>query len=128
MLGVAGRWLPQVARRVGLMRVGVEAVTTALSITLRLGVSSVKEAAHHFAHAFAKLRQELNRVLIMRWLLITICPVTSRRLLVVIGRRLIVLRIRGSLRLIVTLVLRMNREGNRPQGARGDPREQVHSS
>ena len=115
--GVSGRRLLRVIRcslllivRRGLLtRARIQAVAAVLTIAGRGcivagGVLSVKEAAHHFAHAMAEFGKKLQRIFILRRRLLWVA-VTLRRLLIA-GRRcgLILLRI-TTLRLRIVALL-----------------------
>lgn len=98
LLRIIGRGLLRVVRRSLLLTwIGVQAVGTALAIGtgwrgfIAGGVLAIEQAAHHFAHAVAKLGQKLQRIFILLRLLI---------LRLVIGRLLILWLRLGVLRLL----------------------------
>lgn len=119
LLGVAGAGkgisLRRLLRIIGSSlraRGGVQAVAAAvLTVALRRvvitgGVFSIEETACHLAHALAKLRQKLQRALILRLGLLLRIAVTLRCLLVTLRCLLIALR-RAVLLRITTLRLRI---------------------
>ena len=109
-----GILLLRVAGSALLTRIGIEAVTAALTVggSWRIvvrGALPVKQATHHFAHFLAKLGQKLNGIFIMcrRWLL-GVTVALLRLLVAGRGRILRLLRITTLLLRIVAL-LRLHR-------------------